>query len=79
MRYFGFSNKAGVVLEINIITTPVMRQIGPNQQHVAACKTAYVIADELRAVSINDMKKFNIGMVMPFVKEKWQGIMPHAK
>src|SRR5687767_14134637 len=68
-----------VFFKIDIIKSPIVRQVGTYQNHVSGFKLFYTIADELRALTLFKMDQFNFGVVMPAIINVGNKILSYTK
>jgi hypothetical protein len=79
MRYPDISRYLRIFIEIGIVETPVMRQVGADQHHVACFKMFDTVADELCALTFFKMDQFDFGVIMPAIINIRHKVAPYTK
>src|SRR6185436_826226 len=68
-----------ILFKINIIKSPIMRQVRTNQYYISCFKLFDTVADELCAFTFIKMDQFDFGMIMPAVIDVRNKIPPYTK
>jgi hypothetical protein len=79
MRYTHIRMSGAVLFKINIIKTPVMREMRAYQDNIARLEPFNAVANELRAFTFLEMYELHFRMVMPAVINMRNNILPHAE
>lgn len=66
-------------IDRSFVETPIMGQVGTHQYNIAGSKPADIVAHELGAVPLLEMKQFYLRVKMPFVVDIWREITTNAK
>lgn len=66
-------------LEVSVVISPVMGEIGAHQDNIAGMKTLDMIAYELGTAALVEADQFHFGMIMPSIVDKRVPVLPDAK
>jgi len=65
--------------KMNVVITPVVGEIGADQDDVARMKAFDMITYELCAAAFVEKYQFHFGMIMPTVVNEWVSVFPDAE
>ena len=65
--------------KIDVVITPVMGKVGPDEDDIAGLEAFDVVAYKLGAAALMKEDQFHFGMVVPAVIDEWVAVFPHAK
>jgi len=67
------------VVEVDVIITPVVREVRPDQDDIPGLKSFDMVADELGPAALMKDDQFHFDMVMPAVIDERVPVFPHAE
>ena len=79
MDHSGVNGPAAVLVEIDIIVSPVVGEHAAHEDDIAGLKAFDVIAHELRAAALVENDQLHFRMVMPAVVDEGVPVFPYAK
>jgi hypothetical protein len=68
-----------VLVEVRVVITPVMREVGADEDDIAGLEAFDVIADELGAAALVKEDQFHLDMVVPAVIDERIPVFPYAE
>jgi len=65
--------------KMDIVISPVMGQIGTDEDDVSGLKAFDIIADELCTAAFMEKDQLHFGMIMPAVVDVWVPVFPDTE
>ena len=65
--------------KMDVVISPVMGQIGPDEDDVAGLKAFDMIAYKLCTAAFMEKDQFHFGMIMPAVINEWVPVFPDTE
>jgi len=66
-------------VKVNIVISPVMRQIGAYQDNIARIESLDMIPHELSATAFVKVNELDLGMIMPAIVDIRVPVFPYAE
>jgi hypothetical protein len=79
MGHPNISHYGRIFLEVSIVESPVMGEVGADKDYVAGFKLFDTIANELSAFAFLKMDQFDFGVIMPAVIDIWYQVLAYTE
>ena len=70
---------AAVLIEIDVVVSPVVRQVAAYEDDVAGLEAFDMVAHELGAAALVEDDELHLDMIVPAVVDEWIPVFPHAE
>ena len=67
------------LVEVDVVVTPVMGEVGTDEDDIAGLKAFDVVADELSTAALMKEDQFHFDMVVPAVVDERVPVFPYAE
>src|SRR5215204_2703643 len=79
MRHPNICSNVRILFKIHIIKTPVMWEVGSNQNYISSFETLDTVANKLSAFTLVEMDQLNLWMIMPSIVNVRNQVMSYTK